>query len=65
MAEVAGSSRFPRDFRLFFLFFIFFYFKYGFLFRWDFGEQWAVVAWVFLGFCSARFLWVDHWLQLV
>ena len=26
-------------------FFFFFFFKYGFLFRWDFGGQWAVVAW--------------------
>ena len=46
--------------------FFFFNFKYGFLFWWDFGEQWVVVAWVvFLGFCSAGFFWVDHWLQLV
>ena len=49
MAEVAG-----------FFFFFFFFFKYGFLFRWDFGEQWEVVAWVFLGFYSDGFLfrWV-------
>ena len=38
-----------------FLKFFFFNFKYGFLFWWDFGEQWTVVAWVFLGFCSAGF----------
>ena len=25
--------------------FFFFFFKYGFLFRWNFGGQWAVVAW--------------------
>ena len=26
-------------------FFFFVVVKYGFLFRWDFGGQWAVVAW--------------------
>ena len=49
VAEVAGSSGFPMGFLKFF----FFNFKYGFLFWWDFGEQWAVVAWVFvpMGLC--------------
>ena len=58
MAEVAGSSGFSMGF-------FFFFFKYGFLFRWDFGEQWAVVAWVFLGFCSDGFVFVCVFLRFL
>ena len=57
MAEVAGSSRFLMGL---FYFILFYFILYGFLFRWDFGEYWVVVAWVFLGFCSDGFFWVDH-----
>ena len=44
VAEVVGSSGFPMGFFFFFSFccdvgfYLFIYFKYGFLFRWDFGE---------------------------
>ena len=46
VAEVAGYSGFPMGFFFFFSFCcdagFFFFFLYGFLFRGDFGEQWAV-----------------------
>ena len=43
VAKVAGSSGFPMGFFFFSFccdvgFYLFFFFKYGFLFRWDFGE---------------------------
>ena len=34
-------------------FFFFFFFKYEFLFRWDFGGQWVVVA-------AALWAWWRH-----
>ena len=43
----------------------FFFFEYGFLFRWDFGEQWAVVARIFLGFCSDGFVFVCVFLRFL
>ena len=59
VAEVAGYSGFPMDFFFFFpsvvtLGFFFFFFSMGFCSSGILvsSGQWAVVAWVFLGFCS-------------
>ena len=66
MAEVAGSSRFPRDFRWFFLFFIFFILNMGFCsggILVSSGQWWLGFFWVFvlLGFYGLiiGFNWFD------